>query len=78
MNESLVLQVLGHPWAVSTKLEIWLGDVAKGQEVNINKAYFMKVGEFSLESNEDNDYTARQLQCIEVQVTFLALHSEPR
>ena len=60
------LQVLGHPWAVSTRLEIWLGDVAKGQEVNIAKAYFMKVGEFSLESNEDNDYTARQLQCIEV------------
>ena len=60
------LQILGHPWAVSTKLEIWVGDVAKGQEVSLSKAYFMKIGEFNMESNEKNDYTARQLQCIEV------------
>ena len=31
------LQILGHPWAVTTKMEIWLGDVAKGQEVDVNK-----------------------------------------
>ena len=63
------LQILGHPWAVPTRLEMWVGDVAKGQEVEVTKAYFMKIGEFSMESNQDNDYTARQLQCVEVSKT---------
>ena len=36
------------------------------QEVDIKKAYFMKLGEISMESNKDNDYIARQLQSIEV------------
>ena len=67
---------MGHPWAVTTKVstssfdgirgctyyvEIWIGDVPKGQEVDIKKAYFMKLGEISMESNKDNDYIARQL-----------------
>ena len=60
------LQLLGQPWAVTTSLEIWIGDVPKGSEVEVSKAYFMKVGEFPMESNEDNDFTARQLQCVEV------------
>ena len=60
------LQIMGQPWAVTTRLEIWIGDVPKGSEVDVNKAYFMKVGEFAMESNEDNDFTARQLQCVEV------------
>jgi len=60
------LQILGHPWAVTSKLEIWLGDVAKGQEVDVNKAYFMKIGELAMESNVENDFTARQLQCVEI------------
>ena len=38
----------------------------KGQEVDIKKAYFMKLGEVAMESNKDNDYIARQLQSIEV------------
>ena len=62
------LQILGQPWAVTTSLEIWIGDVPKGSEVEVSKAYFMKVGEFPMESNEDNDFTARQLQCVEVEV----------
>ena len=62
------LQIMGQPWAVTTRLEIWIGDVPKGSEVDVNKAYFMKVGEFAMESNEDNDFTARQLQCVEVVV----------
>ena len=72
------VQVLGHPWAVSTSVEIWVGDVPRGQEVDIAKAYFMKIGEFPMESNKDNDYIARQLQCLEINqgpkplaVTFL-------
>jgi len=60
------LQIMGHPWAVTTKLEIWVGDVPKGQEVVSTKAYFMKIGEFPMENNESNDYTARQLQCVEI------------
>ena len=48
------------------KIEIWIGDVPKGQEVDIKKAYFMKLGEVAMESNKDNDYIARQLQSIEV------------
>jgi len=60
------LQIMGHPWAVTTKVEIWIGDVPKGQEVDIKKAYFMKLGEITMESNKDNDYIARQLQSIEV------------
>jgi len=72
------VQVLGHPWAVSTSVEIWVGDVPKGQEVELAKAYFMKIGEFPMESNKDNDYIARQLQSLEINqgpkplaVTFL-------
>ena len=74
------LQIMGNPWAVPTKViisqlidlltfvqvEIWIGDVPKGQEVDIKKAYFMKLGEVTMESNKDNDYIARQLQSIEV------------
>ena len=74
------LQIMGNPWAVPTKviisqlvglstflqIEIWIGDVPKGQEVDIKKAYFMKLGEVTMESNKDNDYNARQLQSIEV------------
>ena len=72
------VQVLGHPWAVSTSVEIWVGDVPKGQEVDLAKAYFMKIGEFPMESNKENDYIARQLQSLEINqgpkplaVTFL-------
>ena len=72
------VQVMGHPWAVSTSVEIWVGDVPRGQEVDLAKAYFMKIGEFPMESNKDNDYIARQLQCLEINqgpkplaVTFL-------
>ena len=72
------MQVLGHPWAVSTRVEVWVGDVPRGQEVELAKAYFMKIGEFPMESNQDNDYIARQLQCLEINqgpkplaVTFL-------
>merc|ERR1711936_571529 len=60
------LQILGQPWAVTTSLEIWIGDVPKGSDVDVSKAYFMKVGEFPMESNEDNDFTARQLQSVEI------------
>ena len=70
--------MLGHPWAVSTSVEIWVGDVPKGQELDLAKAYFMKIGEFPMESNKDNDYIARQLQSLEINqgpkplaVTFL-------
>jgi hypothetical protein len=48
------------------QIDIWIGDVPKGQEVDIKKAYFMKLGEVTMESNQDNDYIARQLQSIEV------------
>ena len=34
--------------------------------MDIKKAYFMKLGEITMESNKDNDYIARQLQSIEV------------
>lgn len=74
------LQIMGNPWAVPTKVEIWIGDVPKGQEVDIKKAYFMKLGEVAMESNKDNDYIARQLQSIEVSqgarpcpITFIKL-----
>ena len=40
----------------------------KGSEVDVGKAYFMKLGEVNMESNADNDYTARQLQTVEVLV----------
>ena len=64
------LQILGQPWAVTTSLEIWIGDVPKGSDVDVSKAYFMKVGEFPMESNEDNDFTARQLQSVEVRASI--------
>ena len=48
------------------QIEVWIGDVPKGSEVDVGKAYFMKLGELNMESNADNDYTARQLQTVEV------------
>ena len=48
------------------QVEIWIGDVPKGQDIDIKKAYFMKLGEVNMESNKDNDYIARQLQSVEV------------
>ena len=60
------LQIMGQPWAVTTRMEIMIGDVPKGHQVELAKAYFMKIGEIAMESNVDNDFTARQLQCVEV------------
>ena len=51
---------------------MWIGDVPKGSEVDVGKAYFMKLGELNMESNADNDYTARQLQTVEV--LFVVFH----
>ena len=48
------------------KVEIWIGDVPKGQEIDIKKAYFMKFGEVAMESNKDNEYIVRQIQSIEI------------
>ena len=63
---SVLPQVMGHPWATPTTIELWLGDVPKGQEVDVSKAMFFKLGEVKPESNKENDYTARQLQSVEV------------
>jgi len=60
------IQIMGHPWATTTAMEIWLGDVPKGEEVDLKKAMFFKAGDLSMSSNKENDYSARQLQSVEI------------
>jgi len=60
------IQIMGHPWATTTALEIWLGDVPKGEDVDLKKAMFFKAGDLTMSSNKENDYSARQLQSVEI------------
>ena len=61
------LQILGHPWAVTTKMEIWLGDVAKGQEVDVNKVMMM----FEMRTTQICTYFLHGMTYITIQKLYL-------
>ena len=42
-----ITQIMGHPWATTTALEIWLGDVPKG-EVNLFFSSFRWLTDWSI------------------------------
>lgn len=60
------IQLLNHPSLIPTKVEIHIGDVPKGREVDPKKAYFMHLGDLEMDNNKSNDHTARQMQSVEV------------
>ncbi|XP_023330151.1 centrosomal protein of 104 kDa [Eurytemora carolleeae] len=60
------IQMLGNAWAVSTQIDIQVGEVARGSSRDRKNAHFMELGSVFPESNEQFDYNARQLITVEI------------
>lgn len=70
------IQILSHQYLITSKIEIFIGDVAEETQVDIKNVRYIRLGYISLSTNEKTNFRARELKSVQVDATgyFLKLN----